>query len=306
MLTTLSMAHDLELETCYATGWIPSPPDMRDYSSEHPDIEEVSRALKMPEATEIGFMPRAVDLRRSCSPVENQGRLGSCTANAAAGIVEYFEIRAFGKHLDGSRLFIYKNARNLMGWRGDTGAYLRTTMAALRLFGVPAEKYWPYTDAAPNFDAEPPAFIYSLANNFKTLKFFSHDPFDAKLRGDAVLQSVKKYLAAGVPSMFGFYGFPSFANSSMPGGIPFPCPNEQAAWGHAIAAVGYDDGLKITNTRCNRTTTGALLIRNSWGTTWGDQGYGWLPYDYVLNYIANDFWSIISMDWVNSGQFGLD
>jgi C1A family cysteine protease len=70
--------------------------------------------------------PASVDLRAWCSPIEDQGNLGSCTANAGVGLLEYYERRAFGKHLDGSRLFLYKASRNLLGWTGDTGAYLRT------------------------------------------------------------------------------------------------------------------------------------------------------------------------------------
>ena len=185
---------------------------------------------------------------------------------------------------------------------GDTGATLRDVMKALALCGVPAEKYWPYNVA--DFDKEPPSFIYSIADNYEALKYFCHDPLGSGISPVTLLDSVKKYLAAGIPSMFGFYGFPSFNDSDVKGGIPYPCQGESAEWGHAIVAVGYDDEKKITNLKCNKETKGALIIRNSWGTTWGDKGYGWLPYEYVLNKLASDFWSLLGMEWVDSGQFG--
>ena len=76
-------------------------------------------------------LPDSVDLKEWCSPIEDQGELGSCTAQAGVALVEYFERRAFGKHLDASRLFLYKATRNMLHWTGDTGAFLRTTMGAI-------------------------------------------------------------------------------------------------------------------------------------------------------------------------------
>jgi C1A family cysteine protease len=281
--------------------------DPRDYTSEHPKIKPIVARLRERKTPQAPQAPQPkVDLRTWCSPVEDQLQLGSCTAHAAMGVVEYYERRAKGKHLDGSRLFVYKATRNILQVTGDTGAWLRNTMAALVVCGVPEERYWPYTDASPDFDQEPPQFVYSVADNFETLKYFAHDALSANRPRNEVLASVKQYIADGVPSMFGFWGYPSFESSDAPGSIPLPTDIElggDPAWGHAIVAVGYDDGFKITNTVDKRTTTGALLIRNSWGPTWGQQGYGWMPYDYVLKNVANDFWSLLKMEYVDTGQF---
>lgn len=280
------------------TGWMAAAPDFRDHTTKHPDINPLVKSLGANKATAL---PTKVDLRSNCSPVENQESLGSCTAHAGVGVVEYFERRAFNRHIDGSRLFLYKATRNLMGVTGDTGAWLRDTMAALALCGVPPEKYYPYVTT--DFDNEPSSFVYSVADNFEALKYFSHDSSEKNTK--KVLDSLKKFLAYGVPSMFGFYGFASFENNEGGGEIPYPCPDEGAKWGHAIIAIGYDNKKKIKNTKNNKTTTGALLIRNSWGTTWGDEGYGWLPYQYVIDHLALDFWSLLSMKWIKTKQFGL-
>jgi C1A family cysteine protease len=293
--------HLKETNEIVSTGWLPPMPDLRDYTQDQKEIKAMSKKLGI--KTEKTKVITSVDLRKWCSPVENQGNLGSCTAHAGAGIVEYYENRAFNKHIEVSRLFLYKTTRNLMQTTGDAGGWLRCTMGALALCGVPDEKFWPYKVA--DFDKEPGAFIYSVADNFEALKYFCHDPIGAKVPYPAVLDSVKKYLETGIPSMFGFWGFSSFDKSDTKGGIPYPAEGESAEWGHAIVAVGYDDTKKIKNLNNNKETTGALLIRNSWGKEWGDKGYGWLPYDYVLNNLALDFWSLLGMEWVETGQFGV-
>jgi C1A family cysteine protease len=294
----------------YGTGWLPPMYDPRDFTADHQKIEPVNKRLderlKARKAKVLQALPATVDLRQWCSNIKDQGGLGSCTAHAATGVVEYFQRRSFGKYLDGSRLFVYKTTRNLIGVVGDSGAWLRNTMGALALCGVPSESYWEYTDAMPDFDQEPPQFVYAVAENYEALKYFAHDPQGMNFPLKNVLNSVKTYLAKGIPSMFGFWGYGSFDFGDSPGHIPMPTDAELASepeWGHAIVAIGYDDNLKITNTISTKSTMGALLIRNSWGLGWGQGGYGWMPYDYVLKRIALDFWSMLKMEWVDTEQF---
>ena len=197
---------DLETGETYGTGWLPPLPDLRDYTESTPEIAEIVKKLDIPKAKgALKSSPVSVwSLRNYFSPVENQGNLGSCTANAAIGIVEYFQKRAFNKHINGSRLFVYKVTRNLMQVTGDKGAWLRNTMGALALCGVPPEIYWPYTDATPTFDQEPPSFVYSVADNYETLRYFSHDSWSGNTPGKDVLASIIKYLFVGIPSCLAF------------------------------------------------------------------------------------------------------
>ncbi len=126
-----------EVKEKHGMGWLPDYPDFRDYTPEHKIIAPI---LKITKVTEPAKIPGSIDLKEWCSPIENQGSLGSCTAHAGAGLVEYFEKRVFHHYIDDSRRFLYKVTRNIMHVTGDTGAFLRTTMGAMVLFGVPARR----------------------------------------------------------------------------------------------------------------------------------------------------------------------
>jgi len=294
-------------------GWLPDYPDFRDYTEETEEIKTIlqsSRSAKSGKASAkskkrsaitASKLLASVDLREWCSPIEDQGNLGSCTAQAGAGVIEYYERKAFGRHTEASRLFLYKATRNLMKAKGDTGGYLRTTIGAMVLFGVPPEEYWPYTDDEKKFDKEPNAFTYAFAANFQTIKYFRHDPPDKTPA--KVLTQLKTYLAKGHPAMFGFTVYNSIDQAEETGRIPYPSKKERIEGGHGIVAVGYNDKIKIKNTHDDQETTGALLIRNSWGKSWGEDGYGWLPYDYVRKGLAEDFWSILKKEWIDTDAF---
>jgi len=286
------------IEKRHGMGWIPDYPDFRDYTEETGEVRLILGPKNLLKGKSV---PVSMDLRPYCSPIEDQGQIGSCTAHAGAGVIEYYERKAFGRHTDASRLFLYKVTRNLMKMKGDTGAYLRTTMGAMVLFGVPPEEYWPYRDDEKKFDQEPPAFCYAFAQNYQTLKYFRHDPPGTK--GEEILRKLKTYLSKGHPAMFGFTVYNSIEQAEKDGKIPFPSSKERIEGGHAVVTVGYDDKMKIKNKYGKIETSGALLIRNSWGKGWGDGGYGWLPYEYVLKGLAEDFWSVLKKEWVDTGQF---
>ena len=286
----------------YRMGWIPDYPDFRDYTEETTEVKQMLDPARRPGAKGLPASPASVDLRPWCSPVEDQGMLGSCTAHAGAGVIEYYERKSFGRHIDASRLFLYKVTRNLMKMKGDTGGFLRTTMGAMVLFGVPPEEHWPYTDEEKEFDKEPPAFCYAFAQNYQTIKYFRHDPPGTK--PEDLVKKLKTSLSQGHPAMFGFTVYNSIEQAGKTGKIPFPSSKEKIEGGHAVVAVGYDDKMKIKNRYGKTETAGAFIIRNSWGTGWGEEGYGWLPYAYVLKHLAEDFWSVLKKEWVETGQFG--
>ncbi len=295
-------------------GWVPDIPSVKDYTEDSPKVAELlaktslaQRVSAAPATAAQGTTAAApapalvarVDLRPYFSPIEDQGELGSCTANAAVALIEYMERKALGRHVDASRLFIYKVTRNLMQSTGDTGAEIRTALGAIACFGAPPEQYWPYDpspeDKNTRFDQEPTAFCYAFAANFQSIKYVRLDP--AGVTPKQLLNTIRTYLAAGFPSMFGFPAYDEFMEPQPGGLVPYPAPKSRCYGGHAIVAAGYDNNLIVGGDK------GALLIRNSWGTGWGDGGYAWMSYRYVTEGLALDWWTVIDQKWVDTGQF---
>jgi len=287
-----------------ATGWIRDLPDWRDVMVGSKKANDVQGQYDSFTSFRATTFPTSADLRQWCTPVEDQMNLGSCTSQAVAGGVELLQRKFFGNYIDASRLFLYKTTRSLMGWTGDRGAQIRQTMKALAMFGVPPEKFWPYDIA--KYEDEPTAFVYSMAQSYKAVNYFRIDPSIPSPIEEIqkVLPKVKQQLASGFPVVFGFIVFGScpMPGTQSNGDIPMPKQGDMPLGGHAVLAVGFDDN-RIMPKVGGGTTTGALLIRNSWGTVWGDQGYGWLPFEFVNTGLAMDFWAMTYVNYLDFAKF---
>jgi C1A family cysteine protease len=293
----------------YAKGRRPSPADLRDYSPDHPEVKsKLVMANIPPENVQIKDL---VDLRHWCSPVKNQLSLGSCTSHAGAEMVEFFENRVFGKFLQTSPLFLYKMTRLKGGFPGDNGADLRSTMGALALYGLPPETSWPYTDDPKKFDLMPGWEVGSEAANYQALQYIRLDataPGSHTLYRRHTLDRICRFLNADLPCILGFTCYSSIDHDQVQktGQVPFPGPREKMEGGHAIFICGYDYNKVIQNPLNGPTTKGALLFQNSWSTDWGEQGFGWLPFEYILQGLADDVWTLLLNEWLDQSGFGFN
>ena len=148
-----------------------------------------------------------------------------------------------------------------------------------------------------------PAFVYALASEYKALEYYRIDV--KNVAREMVLQQVKANLAANRPLMFGAILHHGWAKQAMKTGkFPVPSDSDTSWFGHTMAAIGYEDTIKIQNAdSLDIETTGAFLTQNSWGKEWGEESYGWLPYEYVLKPLSNDWWTILKQDWLGTGKF---
>lgn len=242
-------------------GWIPDLPDQRD-------------RLYSAQAETLQTLPASIDLRSKCPPVYNQGSLGSCTANAIAGALEFLQMKeGLPQIFTPSRLFIYYNERAMEGTvESDSGASLRDGMKSVGSQGAPPESDWPYDVAM--FAVQPSAGAYQAAQQDRALLY---------LGVPRNLTQMRACLASGYPFAFGFTVYESFESPEVraTGVLGMPTFGESVVGGHAVLAVGYDD------------VSGRFVVRNSWGPDWGMAGYFTMPYAYLSEpNLSNSFWTI--------------
>jgi C1A family cysteine protease len=302
----------------FGTGWRPDPPDERDLTFSNDHVREMLSGIGIHKVARKLLPPR-VDLRPWCSPVQFQGYYNTCTAHVISGMIELLETRATGYYVPASRLFLYQVAKRILGESGDPGVYLRQMMGGVVLLGVPPEKYCPYLDTKikndPRLNEQPDAFCYALARSYGAAKYFRLDTAD--LEPERLLVRMKACLAASMPTSLGFnlYKGP-LTWASKTGEVLMPHEGQAPLGSHAVLIVGYDDrkvmptpadeGSETDPAELGQTTTGAFLFKNSWADTWGEAGYGWLPYGYLEAGLAKDCWTMMQAEWVETDQFQLD
>jgi len=221
------------------------------------------------------YLPGSTDLRPNWGSIFDQLDLGACVSNSVSYCVRYVYKKQQLGDFTPSRLFIYYNGRLDAGYPRDedSGMTIRDGYKSVARHSVCSENNWPYVPQ--KFSERPQQHCYDAASQHKTFRYINLD-------NDAV--QIKKSLKDGFPVSFGAALFDSFmsAETARTGFITVPDQiKERRCGGHAMTIVGHDDVKKT------------FLVVNNWGSTWGDNGFCYFPYDYLLNNdLCSDFWSI--------------
>lgn len=246
-------------------GWKPDRKDSRDHKFRLPWF---SITRYMPEA----LLPDLVDLTDICPPVMDQGQLGSCTAHAVTAALRYNLIDNGETDIFLSRLQLYYDSRALEGTVDqDAGAEIRDVIKVAAKHGVGRELFWPYD--LSKWNEKPAEEVYRDAVNFEALDYQSVE---------TNTRAVKTALYVGHPVVIGVTLFESFESDEVAndGVVPMPGRSEREVGGHCMLVAGY--GKK----------PGYFTVLNSWGASWGDRGWCYLPEQYLPQYGA-DFWTIL-------------
>lgn len=246
--------------TIHKFGWLPDKPDDRDFKFSL--LKEKLR--KLPSISSVEYL---------CPSIYQQGELGSCVGNAVASQISFSHIKNKLPDPVPSRLFIYYNAREIEGTTyEDAGCSLRDALKSVAKQGVCQEILWPYF--IEKFTVKPPLSCYTDALTEQVISYH---------RISYSLADMKGCILEGFPFSIGIRVFENFPMETITGNIPMPLGQELG--GHAMVVVGYDNPAK------------KFIVRNSWGKEWGINGYGKIPYAYLMNpLLSMDFWTIRTVE----------
>mgnify|MGYP001561844857 CR=1 FL=1 len=249
----------------HLSGWRKDKPDPRDKQMAVPFLARFSLPNKVSMRGMVGLV------------VEDQAEIGSCTYNASSSLHEFVIAKLLGSTVVLSRLWGYAKGREMEGTplTEDSGSEIRNAVKLFATLGCPEEVHWPYDTS--KFSVRPPDSILPEAAKHKALLYYRC--------GNSVkpsLLAIKASLAQGFPVVGGFSVPENMmsAECARSGFVEIPARGEGFVGGHAVLFTGYNDRL------------GVLEFMNSWSKYWGDGGYGYLPYVFITEGYADDFWTI--------------
>ena len=228
------------------------------------DLRDIPMGLVLPPIP----LPDKIDYTSNMTPVKDQGSEGTCVSFASVvGIKEYQDTKEYKEMIGLSPRYLYSLCKKNDGIPEEEGTYPRVAMKMLLNYGTPPESYWPYR---PHQTDKPKTGADKAAVKYKVKAY-------ARLK---TVTEMKRSLIINGPYLAGVDVYESWFTdkASKTGVIPMPKSSDQYQGGHAICIVGYDDTKKL------------FKFKNSWGDNWGDDGYGYLTYDYMKKYCV-DAWS---------------
>ncbi len=234
-------------------------------------IEEPLAEVYQPE----GVSPlKAVDLRPYMSPVKDQGPIGSCTTFAITAIYEYLLKKIKVEDPDLSERFVFYNT-NVRNNQIDEGATFRSVIDAISQYGICNEGDCPYDTNLDVISSEPTEEAFHKAQKHKIV--------EAKMV-EVNHKSITSALTQGYPVAVSLKLYNSFGNGYE--GYELLPPKEEIDGGeymnHAMVICGYSEEDHI------------YIVRNSWGTKFGDKGYCYMPFSYIDNPDLNTFCCIVT------------
>lgn len=205
---------------------------------------------------------KSFDLSPNFTPIKDQGPIGSCSAFAVTSVYEYILKKNKEIVSDLSERFVYYNVRKEHGGLNSEGSAISHVIGTMTKHGVCTETLCPYSVEHYNDDPSEEAVSDAVK---RTVKKALNIPLTNDL--DVCVSNIRSSIAEGYPVIISLRVYPSLHRCRGP--VEMPQAGETDEGSHAMVIVGYDDDAQM------------FKVRNSWGASFGEQGYCYIPYDYI-------------------------